>query len=652
MRFTLPLLLSALCLAACSKPSNPDAANTPANSPAPIKPAAPLERAYVVTCAPTGDARDLQWFESGKDQPFPGDALNAHIETLSKAGGNWNAAKKCSENRIALRIDARARISEFWRFMDAIAAAGVYKFAVAMLQEFDPPFSNAGGGEPVWELDSRYLPLQLPVDTGVARESKEPEFSLGLNLTWRKQFSRCLLSTNFQRETLPITEVEEVFSALLPAAAEDKRFKRSEQGTYSFATQLTEEALAKAAKRVKGKLTRVQLGEGGEAAKHRDQPGEHAQMAFLFLALDAVTRFNASRAAEKLPPVELQFALGAGRGQFLSKLPEVPKPVEKSKLKVEPWGDPPGELFEPKSAFTVTIEKLEKPAADGAKFAYFWGQSPKPRSLDDFIEEIARYAKQRDVAGGAPGWDKDKNVSRNVLAIRCDIEAPFELANVLMVEAYLGGISRFALAKRNDFPLSDYEEDARSNRPLLNTLAAPLKRYDIDLDYHPQMPYENVWLTFDADSETQQVQTIVAIGARGRKVVEGSSCTLREISPELAEEDAGKSTAAVRRAEIIAAQVAAMESYIERTGAKMDRVEIHGTKFWGTRTAAPIAACFVFAALEAVAELNIRRKAAAKAEYPVSIIDWPPPPEPEMKPQEKVEYPKDEPPEEDPTDEK
>lgn len=293
----------ALFAAACSKPAGP-ADNLPANAPVPQKPVA-HERGYVVSCAPTTDNKGLNWFESGSDVPFPGEALGKHIAVFAKAGGNWNAKHERSENRIALRIDARAPVSEFWRFVDALTAQRVYKFAVAMLQEFDPPFSNAGGGEATWELDERYQLLQFPVDEGLPHtESKTPLFSLGLNLNWSSKFSRCTLQTIFEKDVRPLKEIEELFPALLPSAAENKKFKRAEQGVYGFAVKLGEEGLELAAKRVKGELAQISIGERGYAAStKRLEPAEHPPMAYLFLALDSVARFNAARQKQGLKQV-------------------------------------------------------------------------------------------------------------------------------------------------------------------------------------------------------------------------------------------------------------------------------------------------------------------------------------------------------------
>lgn len=645
MRCTLPLLLSALCLAACSKPSNPDAANTPGNAPTKVKPAGPAERAYVVSCAPTGDARDLQWFESGKDQPFPGEALKAHIETLAKAGGNWNAAKKLSENRIALRIDCRAPISEFWRFIDALAAAGVYKFAVAMLQEFDPPFSNAGGGEPVWDLDARYMPLQLPTDANLVRASKEPEFSLGLNLSWRKQFSRCLLSTNFQRETLPITEVEEVFSDLLPVVAEGKRFARAEQGAYSFATKITEEALEKAAKRVKGNLAMVQLGEGGVAASQfRDKPGEHAPVAFLFLALDAVARLNQSRASQGLPPVEIQFAAGSAHGRFISTQPDAPKPVEAGRPKVAPWGDEPGELFEPRAAFTVTIEKLEKPAANGAAFGFFFAGSAQPQTFKQLEEEVRRFAAWRNVKDGHPGWDSKKGQSCNVMAVRCDIEAPCHLVYEAMLAGIDSGILRFAVAALHEFPAEDYKPitgaDGAQERPLLTRLTGQYMRFDWQNSPIPH--WDDQLSLLIRRNKAQTGVEFIAVAAR-KPSNAGVSATLKEVCPELAANDDARKAAAAAHEEL----VAALEKHLSARLAdapKAQYLEIGSddevSEFY-----------FALVGLEAAQRVNEKLAAAGKHELAAQLPrPIPLPPEPEMKPEEKVDYPKDEPPQKDPKD--
>lgn len=337
---TRSVLLSAfvcgLLIAACSRPTGGNAANAPANTPTPAAQTVQHERAYVVSCAPTMDNKSLTWFESGSDVPFPAEALPQHIETLAKAGGNWNAKDNRSENRIALRIDARASAAEFWRFVDALLAAHVYKFALAMLQEFDGPFHMAGGGEAKWELDERYLKLEFPIDEGLDRPGPVAEngFSLGLNLLWSSKFSRCTLQTVFERDAKPIAEIEPLFPELLPAAAEGKPFKRASQGIYSFATKLGEEALEKAAKAVKGELRIVEIGESARAlsGEARHAPAEHPPVAYLFLALDAIQRLNASRKERGLEPAAVRFTFGAAKGRRLTGngvTPVPPKPEVK-----------------------------------------------------------------------------------------------------------------------------------------------------------------------------------------------------------------------------------------------------------------------------------------------------------------------------------
>lgn len=633
----------ALFAAACSKPAGP-ADNLPANAPVPQKPVA-HERGYVVSCAPTTDNKGLNWFESGSDVPFPGEVLGKHIAVFAKAGGNWNAKHERSENRIALRIDARAPVSEFWRFVDALTAQRVYKFAVAMLQEFDPPFSNAGGGEATWELDERYQLLQFPVDEGLPNtESKTPLFSLGLNLNWSSKFSRCTLQTIFEKDVRPLKEIEELFPALLPSAAENKKFKRAEQGVYGFAVKLGEEGLELAAKRVKGELAQISIGERGYAAStKRLEPAEHPPMAYLFLALDSVARFNAARQKQGLKQVELRFSFGPAVGKFLTSSGPVPVPPEPEykPAAVKPWGDPPGEMFEATAALTVVIEKI-----DGGQFAYFWGQSPKPRMVTEFREEIASFAKQRDVKGGHPGWDEAKKISGNVLAIRCDIEAPYARFLALMEQAYEAGIRRFAVASRGAFEEGDYSVDGRNNRPLLTALNETYARFDLKADGGPAIPKEQITLYTDYDQESKVAQNVIAIGARGRKVVENSRFALSDISSELASDEAGRKLAAENRTRLREAIVSKIETYVEQSGAKIEKLELRAggdARLGASSFNAPCG--FLFLQIEAAKDLNDRRKLQQRPPLEVVIWDWVPiPPEPDMKPPEQVPYPKDEPP--------
>lgn len=638
-----------LALSACSRGpvESGNAANAPGNAPAMPAPKAAFERAYVVSCAPTMDARGFMWFESGSEVPFPADALSRHIEAFAKAGGNWDAKNNRSENRVALRIDCRAPVSEVWRFMDALAAQRVYKFALAMLQEFDPPFHVAGGGEPKWELDERYTLLQLPVEEGMEGAKYEKgEFALGLNLQWKSSFSRCTLQTVFEEDARPVSEIEELFAELLPAAAESRKFKRADQGVYSFGAKLGEEALEKAAKRVKGELRAIEIGETGKAASEkRLEPGEHAPVAYLFLALDSVARLNAARAREGKKPAEIRFCFGAARGRYFQNV-ALPPPAEPEfkPESVKPWGDPPGEMFEPSAAFTVVIEKVK-----GEQFVYYWGQSPKPRSVREFREEIANFAKQRDVKGGHPGWDTEKKISGNVLAIRCDIEAPYSKFMALMEQAFEAGIYRFAIAARSAFDESDYSVDGRNNRPLLIGLNDAYTRFDLQYQRRAEVPKEQITLYTDFDTSSKVARFVVAIGARGRKLVENAQGTLAEISSELASDDNGQKQAIENRTRLKEAIISKIELYVEQSSAKIEKLELRSGGDARVESSNFTAPCgFLLLQIEAANELNARRKREQKPALEVVIWDWTPvPPEPEMKPQEQVPYPKDEPPSDD-----
>lgn len=639
-----------LFTAACSRPVG-NSANAPGNAPAAAPaPKVAFERGYVVSCAPTPDNKGLAWFESGSDVPFAADSLGKHVEALAKAGGNWDAKNSRSENRIALRIDARAPVSEFWRFVDALLAQRVYKFALAMLQEFDPPFHAAGGGEAVWELDARYQLYQFPIDEGLTRgaDSKAAQFSLGFNLNWNSKFSRCTLQTIFQKDVRPLKEIEEVFASLLPAAAENKKFKRAEQGVYGFAVKLGEEGLEKAIKSIKGELAQISIGERGYAAStKRLEPAEHPPMAYLFLALDSVARFNAARHKQGLKQAEIRFSFGPAIGGILKT--DSPKPPPEPEFKpetVKPWGDPPGEMFEPKAALTVTIEKLEKPV-NGSPFGYYWGQSPKVRTHAEFKEEIASFAKQRDVKGGHPGWDTEKKISGNVLAIRCDIEAPYARFMAVMESAFEAGIYRFAIAARSAFDESDYSVDGRNNRPLLNNISGDYFRFDMDYEHNSSMPKEHCEIYISYDNKEKFALTTIAIGARGKRTVEGSRCTLAEISPELAGDEAGRILALENRVRMKTAIVTNVESYIKDSGVRFEKLVIHSSATaLSPRFDTPCG--FLLVLIEVANEINARRRIAEMPAVKIDIWDSVPvPPEPEMKPEEQVPYPKDEPPSDD-----
>ncbi len=303
------------------------------------------------------------------------------------------------------------------------------------------------------------------------------------------------------------------------------------------------------------------------------------------------------------------------------------------------WGDEAGELFEPKAAFTVTIERLEKPAADGAKFGYFFGGKAEPQTLNQLTEEINRFAVYRSVSEGHPGWDAKRGKSCNVLAVRSDSAAPYRLTDQAMVKGVESGMVHFAIAPLHEFPAEDYVSttgaDGVAERPILTRLTGQYLRYDWDKP--STLPWqEQVALIARRNTGTEAVDYVVAVGDKPT-FDHATERKLEEVCPELASSDDARKTAASSRDKLIEMLVKNIEARLPDAGAKAKMIEV---------SADDAEFCFVLIGLEAGSRVNEHLKEAGKPELIVKVSrPFPLPPEPEMKPEEKVEYPKDEPPE-------
>ncbi len=323
-------------------------------------------------------------------------------------------------------------------------------------------------------------------------------------------------------------------------------------------------------------------------------------------------------------------------------------PLPKTIGDVKPWGDPPGETFEARASFTVTIEKLDKPAAAGETFGVFFAGTATAQSGDHLYAALLKYAKFRSEKHGHPGWVKD-SYSDNVVVIRCDPRAPWGYVNGVVEAALAAGMHRTAIVPRDAFPASDYAEmkdaQGKATRPILTALSGHMTDWGLP-GAVPSIPREQ--LTIYALAHDKNTGFSVAIGARRRKDLPGRTTTLEAISPELASSDTDKGKAKSARESFVAGIAKAIDEHLAETDAKVEIVEIVGIgpDERGRPRAAEIG--FAFALIDAMKTVNAKRGAAGKTEFQ-EYLKEPQflPPEPQPIPEEEVVYPPEEQPKDD-----
>ena len=143
---------------------------------------------------------------------------------------------------------------------------------------------------------------------------------------------------------------------------------------------------------------------------------------------------------------------------------------------------------------------------------------------------------------------------------------------------------------------------------------------DEGLNTSPSVPKEQITIYCQWESDTQQNSYVVAIGARGRKPVDGSRAGLAEMVIFPAD---GRTATANKRAlyhSVFENLVAATEDYILKSGAKIEKLEIS----FATNAVEGIASgtapwMFVSLAIDACARVNQNREDAGKEALSVTF---------------------------------
>jgi len=143
---------------------------------------------------------------------------------------------------------------------------------------------------------------------------------------------------------------------------------------------------------------------------------------------------------------------------------------------------------------------------------------------------------------------------------------------------------------------------------------------DEGLNTTPSVPKEQITIYCNWDPTTKVNEYIVAIGARGRKPVDGSRAALQEIVIFPTDGNGAIREKKILYSNVFNGLVKAVEEYIVRSGAKIEKLEISfaisatdgvrsGTAPW----------MFVSLAIDASARVNSNREAAGKEKLSVTF---------------------------------
>jgi biopolymer transport protein ExbD len=143
---------------------------------------------------------------------------------------------------------------------------------------------------------------------------------------------------------------------------------------------------------------------------------------------------------------------------------------------------------------------------------------------------------------------------------------------------------------------------------------------DEGLANSPAIPKEQITIYCDWNESDNTNQYVVAIGARGRKVVEGSKMGLLDLVVFDKDGISGVKEKKDRYNTVHSALVARVEKYITESGAKIEKLEISFAK--DARLGAKSGTApwmFVSLAIDASVEINAHRKAKGEKELTVTF---------------------------------
>ncbi|MCC7509430.1 MAG: terpene cyclase/mutase family protein [Planctomycetes bacterium] len=297
----------------------------------------------------------------------------------------------------------------------------------------------------------------------------------------------------------------------------------------------------------------------------------------------------------------------------------------------------------------VPYISIEQPAAKKPHHVFHGEQAitiEKPQL--QLAPLLSKFAKYKDESIGYAGWVGDW--SENVLTLHVAAQARGEDVWTVISAAAEAGIYKLAVGTPEliSSPLTGPHAPDFEKLPT-GYLKAELPQ-DEGLSTTPSIPKERVSAYIQWDVQRQAAHAVVAIDARGRKVVEGTFTAISDIIAADGDSRQASDQRKARRENWVTSVTKAVEDYIGKSGADIEKVQLGSA---GARTADDSPPwIFVDLTWQALARVNANRISAGKKKLEIvlpSHMYEPTPPPPEMPREREVEYPKDEPEREYPT---
>lgn len=287
--------------------------------------------------------------------------------------------------------------------------------------------------------------------------------------------------------------------------------------------------------------------------------------------------------------------------------------------------------------------------AEGKKFHVFHGDQPLTieNEKTQLLPLLTKFAKHKDESAGYSGLHD--NVSGNVLSVHVAANANSEDVWKVMATAAEAGVYMLAVGTTEliSTPLTGPEAPDFAKLPA-GYLQVELP-IDEGLNSAPSIPKERISVIIQWDAAQQTAFALVAIDARGRKPVSDTLSALSDVTPAAGDSEQVRGQRQSRRETWVNNVGAAVEDYIAKSGASIESLEIRAGG-WNPADMPPwVFVDLTWQAIERVNAKRVReRRNKLEVVLPFNMI-IPEPPPPEMPPEREVEFPRDEPEREDPT---
>ena len=261
---------------------------------------------------------------------------------------------------------------------------------------------------------------------------------------------------------------------------------------------------------------------------------------------------------------------------------------------------------------------------------------------------LAKFAKHKDEKAGYAGWHD--SYSENVLSLHVAANAPSGDVWAILCAAAEAGIYKLAVGTPELIgePLAGPTSPDFENLPT-GYMKVELPK-DEGLSSAPRVPKERITAYINWDPAHQAASAVVAIDARGRKPVDDTFTVVSDVIPTKGDSKQVQEERKSRRETWIDNVCKAIEGYVAKAGGYIGRLEIASTGASKDDGTPPWV--FVDLTWQALSKANANRVSAGKEELAIVLppqMQVPEPPPPELPPERGVEFPRDEPEREGPT---